>query len=57
VVKVLGLFTMMNSRATEVLRVINEKNWGDLGSLCESAVDSAQRLWQESEALVITGQS
>jgi len=45
---------MMNSRATEVLRAINEQNWGDLRSLCESTVDSAQRLWWESEALVIT---
>jgi hypothetical protein len=47
-------FAMMNSRATEVLRAINEQNWGDLRSLCESAVDSARRLWRESEALVIT---
>jgi len=50
----LARFAMMNSRATEVLRAINEQNWGDLQSLCESAIDSARRHWQESEALVIT---
>jgi hypothetical protein len=46
-------FAMMNSRATEVLGTVNEQSWRDLRSLCESAVDSAQRLWRESEALVI----
>lgn len=43
---------MMNKRAAEVLRAVNEQGWDDYRSLCEDTIDSARKLWRECEALV-----
>ena len=44
--------TIMDDRATEVLREVNRRGWDNYRSLCEEAVNSTRQIWRESEALV-----